>query len=119
MIGEFLANYGIEIGTISVGALAVMGWQVVRFFKKDKYLLPFVNIAKTKLNEVFGKDNVTDFINIAQKTKIKDVQALVESKWNDFLELDNKLQLLFRVWLATGVLDELPDLKAEVEDVIE
>lgn len=119
MLAEFLAQYGIEIGAISLGTITLLGWQVVRFFKKDKYLLPFVNIARIKMNEIFGVENVKQFIAIAKNTDVKEVQSLVENKWQDFIKLDNKLNLLFKVWLATGTLDEIPELKAEVEQFVE
>lgn len=117
-MSEFLAQYGVELGAISLGSVALIAWRILAFFKKDKYLLPFVNIAKVKANEVFGKENVLEFLSLAKTTKIKDVKVLADDVKRKYLAMDNKFNLYFRVLVATGALDKFPELKAEAEDIV-
>ena len=51
MLQDFFGEYYNIIGGVSLGTIALVFWRIMAFFKKDKYLLPFVNIAKTKATE--------------------------------------------------------------------
>jgi|LGVE01.1.fsa_nt_gb hypothetical protein len=119
MIAEFLAQYGVELGAVSIGTIGIISWRILGFFKKDKYILPFVNVAKTKANEIFGKENVTEFMAMAKSTKLEDVKTLGIEMMAKFKAVDSKLDLYFKVLLSLGALDTVPELKEEVEQIVE
>jgi len=115
---EFFGEYVNIIGGISIGTIALVFWRILAFFKKDKYLLPFVNIARTKVNEVFGKVNVAAFLNIAKDVKVNEVQAAVKDYADRFLKLEQLLQILLANQVALGIYDDNPELKETLENLL-
>jgi len=115
---EFFGEYVNIIGGISIGTIALVFWRILAFFKKDKYLLPFVNIARTKVNEVFGKVNVAAFLNIAKDVKVNEVQSAVKDYADRFLKLEQLLQILLANQVALGIYDDNPELKETLENLL-
>jgi hypothetical protein len=88
------------------------------FFKKDKYLLPFMNIAKTKANEVFGAVNVTSFLNIAKNLKVNEVALAIKDYAERFINVESMLKILLQNQLLLGVYDDNPELKETIENLL-
>jgi hypothetical protein len=118
MLQEFFGEYYEIIGGVSIGTIALVFWRILAFFKKDKYLLPFVNIAKTKLNEIFGAVNVTAFMKIAKVLKVSEVESAVKDYADRFANLETLLQVLLQNQIILGVYDDNPELKEIVEKLL-
>jgi len=118
MLQEFFGEYYNIIGGVSLGTIALVFWRIMTFFKKDKYLLPFVNIAKTKVIEVVGKVNYDAFMNIAKDVKIEDVPVALKEFADKQLNIEKMLQLLLQNQLILGVYDDNPELKEMIEKLL-
>ena len=118
MLQDFFGEYYNIIGGVSLGTIALVFWRIMAFFKKDKYLLPFVNIAKTKATEIFGVANVTAFLRIAKDVKINEFEAAFKEYVDRFANLETLLQILMQNQLALGVYDDNPDLKEMIESLL-
>lgn len=118
MLQEFFGEYYNIIGGVSLGTIALVFWRIMAFFKKDKYLLPFVNIAKTKANEIFGAVNVTSFLRLAKDVKINELESAIQNYADRFLNVETILKVLLQNQLDLGVYDENPDLKVIVENLL-
>ncbi len=118
MLQEFFGEYYEIIGGVSIGTIAIVFWRIMSFFKKDKYLLPFVNIAKTKANEVFGATNVTSFLKIAKGLKVNEVESAVKNYADRFVNMETLLQLLLANQVALGIYDDNPEMKETIESLL-
>jgi hypothetical protein len=115
---EFFGEYVNIIGGISIGTIALVFWRILAFFKKDKYLLPFVNIAKAKANELFGKVNVAAFLNIAKDVKVNEIQSAAKDYAERFLKMETLLKLLLENQVALGIYDDNPEAKETIESLL-
>lgn len=115
---EFFGQYIHIITGLSVGTVVMILWRILSFFKKDKYLLPFINIAKTKSIELFGAVNVESFINIAKEVKIEDVPVALKEFADRQITLEKLLKLLLANQIKLGIYDENPDIKVEIENLL-
>lgn len=118
MLQEFFGEYYNVIGGVSLGTITLVFWRIMTFFKKDKYLLPFVNIAKTKTIEVIGKMNYDALINIAKDIKIEDIPTSLKEFADTQLIIMQLLKLLLQNQLALGVYDDNPELKETIESLL-
>lgn len=119
MLQDFLGQYGIELGAISIGTIALMVWRIAVFFKKDKYVLPFLNSAVAKANKALGEENVSAFLHIAKDVKVKDIPVAIKEFADKQLKIENMLSVLLSNQLALGVYDNNPEIKELAEKLIE
>ena len=119
MVQDFFGEYSNIISGISLGTVALVFWRIMVFFKKDKYLLPFVNIAKTKAINLVGKVNYDAFMNIAKNVKIGELPEAWEQLKATIIKSDQKVDFIIRVWLELGVLNELPALLEEAQSLVD
>ena len=115
---EFFGEYIDIITGLSVGTVAMVGWRLLSFFKKDKYLLPFVNIAKTKSVELFGSANVEAFIKEAKNLKVSDIKPALQDFTKRFNDLEALLKILLSNQVALGVYDDNPEIKEILEKLL-
>ena len=115
---EFFGEYVNIIGGISIGTITLIFWRILTFFKKDKYLLPFVNIAKAKANELFGKVNVAAFLDIAKGLKVNELESAAKNYADRFLKVEKLLELLMKNQIALGIYDDDPEVKEEIENLL-
>ena len=115
---EFLQEYSIELGSLSIGTAVAILWRISVFFKKDKYLLPFVNIARTKTNEIFGKANVNAFLDIAKNVQIQDIPVALKEFAEKQVSIENMLKFLIQNQIDLGVFNEDPDKKEEAANLL-
>ena len=115
---EFFGEYINIITGLSVGTVTMILWRILVFFKKDRYLLPFVNIAKTKATELFGAVNVESFINIAKNVKVDDIPIALKEFADKQLNIEKMLALLLANQINLGVYDDNPEIKAEIENLL-
>jgi hypothetical protein len=118
MLQEFFGEYYNIIGGVSLGTIALVFWRIMSFFKKDKYLLPFVNIARTKANEVLGSANVTAVLEILKNIKVNEVESAFNNYTDRFAKLEQMIKLLLQNQLALGVYDDNPELKEMIEKLL-
>lgn len=118
MIQEFFAQYADLVSGISLGTVALVSLSVMKFFKKDRYVLPFVNEIKSKANGVFGVANVTAFLNEAKTLKVSEVKPAIKDYANRFLRVEQILELMLSNQIALGVLDNNPELKEKAEQLL-
>lgn len=115
---EFFGEYINIITGLSVGTVAMIGWRLLAFFKKDKYLLPFVNIAKVKATETFGSANVEAFVKEAKDIKISEIKPAIKVFAQKINNLETLLKVLMSNQLALGVYDDNPELKEMLEKLL-
>lgn len=118
MLQEFFGEYYDVIGGVSLGTIALVFWRIMRFFKHDKYLLPFVNIAKTKAIETVGKANYDAFIHMAKDIKVSEVESTIKEFADRIISLEQMLKALLENQIALGVYDNNPDLKKTIEKLL-
>jgi len=118
MLQDFFGEYVNVIGGVSIGTIALIFWRILGFFKKDKYLLPFVNIAKTKANEIFGAANVASFMKIAKDVKVNEVESQLKGFVEKFATMEQLLKILLENQLLLGVYDDNPELKEKIEKLL-
>lgn len=116
---QLLGPYADVISGLSLGTLAIVGIRIFGFFKKDKLVLSFMNNLKQRFVKLFGKAEVETMITKLSTLRVNEVEHFAKEKWEEFKQVDKKLELMFQVWLATGMLDEYPELKEEVENIVE
>lgn len=115
---EFFGQYVDVITGLSVGTVALLIWRIASFFKKDKYLLPFINIAKTKSVELFGKENVNAFLSEVNDLKVSDIKPALQDFSKRFNDMETLLKLLLSNQLALGVYDDNPVVKETIEKLL-
>lgn len=115
---EFFGEYINVISGLSVGTVTLILWRILAFFKRDKYLLPFVNIAKVKANELFGAVNVAAFIKEAKDVKVADIKPALLDFANRFNDLESLIKILLSNQLALGVYDDNPEIKEVLEQLL-
>ena len=64
---EFFGEYINIIGGISVLTATGMVIRILGYFKKAKYVIPFFNQAKSSAENIFGKQEVAEFLVEAGK----------------------------------------------------
>lgn len=115
---EFFGEYVNVITGLSTGTVALLLWRIVVFFKKDKYLLPFINIAQKKSTELFGSANVESFIKIVKDIKVEDIPVAIKEVVNKVDSLEALLKILLTNQLTLGVYDDNPEMKATLEKLL-
>lgn len=116
---EFFGEYYNIIGGVSLGTTALIFWRILTFFKKDKYLLPFVNIAKTKAIELVGKANYNAFMEIAKDVKINELPEAWEQLKTTITNNDKKIDFIIKVWLELKLLEDFPALLEEAHNLVD
>ena len=115
---EFFGEYINIITGLSVGTVAMVGWRILSFFKKDKYLLPFVNIAKTKAVGLIGSANYEAAIDIVKDIKIEDIPKAIKDLTNQLTNIESLLQILLSNQMALGVYEDNPELKEQLDKLL-
>lgn len=111
-------NYLLEnLGGVSIGAVALMVWRILVFFKKDKYVLPFMNEVRSKANGLFGKANVVNFLDWIKDIKLKDVQNEYKTMIDKLDSQRNVSLLLLKVYKELNIIEN-PDLIEEIDKTI-
>jgi len=115
---ELFLEYGHIINGVSLGTLGLMALSIMRFFKKDKYVSPFMVGAVSKANKFFGEKNVAAFLLEAKSVSIKDLPKEVKNFADKFIRVESMLEIILKNQLALGVYDNNPELKETVEKLI-
>jgi hypothetical protein len=115
---EFFGEYINIITGLSIGTIAMVGWRILSFFKKDKYVLPFVNIAQTKAIEFLGKTNYHALIDIVKDVNIKDIPSAIKGLIDKVDNLESLLKILLANQVNLGVYNDNPELKEKLENLL-
>ena len=118
MLQEFFGQYADIINGVSISTVALVGLSVLKFFKKDKYVIPFFNKAKAKAEDIFGVANVSSFVKEAKELKVSEIKPAIKDYANRFLRVEQMLETILENQLELGAFDNNEDRKEKVNSLL-